>query len=465
MDKILIIDDEQSILDLLNMVFKKQGYAVENALTAEKALQLIDDDDFDLVLTDVKLPQKSGIEILKYLRKNKPEIPVIMITAYGTIKQAVEAFKAGAVDYVLKPFDIEELKIIVEKGLKERKLKEENVLLKKELKERYSFKNMIGRSKPMQEIFGLIEKISGTDSTVLITGESGTGKEMAARAVHFHGKRKDKPFITVNCGALPENLLESELFGHVKGAFTGAVAHKKGMFQVAHKGTLFLDEIGEMSPPTQVKVLRAIQEKVIRRVGGTEEIPVDVRIISATNQDLKEKLKQGTFREDLFYRLNVLTLNMPPLRERKGDIPPLVHHFLKKHCEKMGIKMKRVAPEVINVFENYAWPGNIREVENIIERIVAIEERQTITKKSLPDELLNPPETSQQDMKIEPGFDLNKFLDKMTEKYIKKALERTQGNMKKASAVLGINYRSFRYLIDKHGIKDRDEGEETEKIV
>ncbi|MGM0466966.1 MAG: sigma-54-dependent transcriptional regulator, partial [Acidobacteriota bacterium] len=416
MDKILIIDDEQSILELLNMVFKKQGYAVETAFSADKAFKLIDEDDIDLVLTDVKLPQKSGMDILRYIRKNKPEIPVIMITAYGTIKQAVEAFKAGAVDYILKPFDIEELKIIVEKGLNERRLKEENILLKKELKERYSFKNMIGHSKPMQEIFGLIEKISGTDSTVLITGESGTGKEMAAKAVHFHGKRKDKPFITVNCGALPENLLESELFGHVKGAFTGAVAHKKGMFQVADHGTLFLDEIGEMSPPTQVKVLRAIQEKTIRRVGGTEEIPVDVRIISATNQDLKEKLKQGTFREDLFYRLNVITLNMPPLRERKEDIPPLVNHFLKKHCEKTGIQIKRIAPEVFSVFESYPWPGNIREVENIIERIVAIEERETITKKSLPDELLQPHETAGEDINLGPGFDLNKVLDDLTER-------------------------------------------------
>jgi len=456
MDKILIIDDEQSILDLLDMVFKKQGYAVETALSADKAFKLIDEDEIDLVLTDVKLPQKSGMDILKHIRENKPEIPVIMITAYGTIKQAVEAFKSGAVDYVLKPFDIEELKIIVEKGLKERRLKEENVLLKKELKDRYSFRNMIGHSKPMQEIFGLIEKISGTDSTVLITGESGTGKEMAARAVHFHGKRKDKPFITVNCGALPENLLESELFGHVKGAFTGAVAHNKGMFQVAHKGTLFLDEVGEMSPPTQVKVLRAIQEKVIRRVGGTEEIAVNVRIISATNQDLKEKLKQGTFREDLFYRLNVLSFHMPPLRDRREDIPPLVHHFLKKHCEKMGLPLKRLAPEVINIFENYSWPGNIRELENIIERIVAIEERETITRTSLPEELLNPQSASKEDLDLGPGFELNRMLDELTENYIRKALNQTGGNMKKACLVLGISYRSLRYLIDKHGIKDQE---------
>ncbi len=455
MEKILIVDDEKSILDLLNMVFKKQGYSVESALSAEKAFELLDEDDFDLVLTDVRLPKKSGMDILKYIKEKEPHMPVIMITAYGTIKQAVEAFKAGAVDYVLKPFDVEELKIIVEKGLKERRLKEENVLLRKELKERYSFKNMIGKSKSMQEIFGLIDKISGNDSTVLITGESGTGKEMAARALHFSGKRKDKPFTTVNCGALPENLLESELFGHVKGAFTGAVAQKKGMFQVAHQGTLFLDEIGEMSPQTQVKVLRAIQEKTIRRVGGTEEIPVDVRIISATNQDLKEKLKQGSFREDLFYRLNVITFQMPPLRERREDIPPLVQHFLKKHCEKSGIKIKRVAPEVFNVFETYRWPGNIRELENVIERIVAIEERETITKKSLPNELLSPQETEAVGRKIRSGFNLNKVMDELTKEYVQEALNLSNGNMKKASSVLGINYRSIRYLIDKYGINSQ----------
>ena len=455
MDKILIVDDEKSILDLLNMVFKKQGYAVKNAPSAEKAIQLMEEDEFDLVLTDVRLPKKSGMDILKYVREKEPHMPVIMITAYGTIKQAVEAFKAGAVDYVLKPFDVEELKIIVEKGLKERRLKEENVLLKKELKERYSFKNMIGKSKPIQEIFGLIDKISGTDSTVLITGDSGTGKEMAARAVHFSGKRKDKPFTTVNCGALPESLLESELFGHVKGAFTGAVAQKKGMFQVAHNGTLFLDEIGEMSPQTQVKVLRAIQEKTIRRVGGTEEIPVDVRIISATNQDLKKKLKQGSFREDLFYRLNVITFHMPSLRGRREDIPPLVQHFLKKHCEKIGIKLKRVAPEVFNVFETYTWPGNIRELENVIERIVAIEERETITRKSLPNELLSPQKAAAGDRRIKPGFNLNKVLDELTKEYVQDALSLSHGNKKKASSVLGINYRSIRYLIDKHGINSR----------
>ena len=335
MEKILIIDDEKSVLDMLNVVFKKEGYRVKASLSAQKALELIDKEDFDLILSDIRLPQISGMELLRQVKEKKPDIPVIMITAYGTIKQAVEALKAGAIDYVLKPFDVEELKIIVSQGLEKRKLKEENILLKKELKEKYSFKNIVGKSKKMKEIYSLIEKVAATDSTVLITGESGTGKEMAARAIHLLSWRWDNPFVPINCGALPENLLESELFGHVKGAFTGAVVDKKGMFEVAEKGVLFLDEVGEMSPWTQVKLLGAIQDKKVRRVGATEEIPVDVRIIAATNQNLKKKIEEEKFREDLFYRLNVISLEMPPLREKKEDLPLLVSHFLKKYCMKM----------------------------------------------------------------------------------------------------------------------------------
>ncbi len=362
MDKLLIIDDEKSILDMLKIAFEKENYEVDTALSADRAFTMIEQGDYDLVLSDIRLPQKSGMDILKYVRKNKPGIPVIMITAYGTIKQAVEAFKAGAMDYVVKPFDMEELKIIVAKGLEKRKLREENIQLKRELQEKYRFDNMIGKSLAIQKIYNLIEKIAVSDSTVLISGESGTGKEIAARAIHFKSRRKDNAFVTVNCGALPESLLESELFGHVRGAFTGAVAQKKGMFEVAEQGILFLDEIGEISPPIQVKLLRAIQDKRVRRVGGTKEIPVDCRIISATNQDLKQKIKTGDFREDLYYRLNVISFEMPPLRKRKDDIPLLVDYFLTLHCKKMGLPKKRIAPEVYSIFENYPWPGNIREL-------------------------------------------------------------------------------------------------------
>jgi two-component system, NtrC family, response regulator PilR len=453
MDKLLIIDDEKSILDMLKIAFEKDNYQVDTALSADRACSMIEQDDYDLVLTDIRLPQKSGMDILKFVRKFNPRVPVVMITAYGTIKQAVDAFKAGAMDYVVKPFDMEELKLIVAKGLERRRLTEENIQLKKQLQEKYRFDDMVGKSPPMQKIYDLIEKISISDATILITGESGTGKEMAARSIHLQSRRRDHPFVTVNCGALPENLLESELFGHVRGAFTGAVANKKGMFEAAEKGTLFLDEIGEMSPPTQVKLLRAIQDKSVRYVGGTKEIPVDCRIISATNQDIKQKTKDGEFREDLYYRLNVISFEMPRLRERKEDIPLLVDHFLSFHCRKMNIPKKRVAPEVYTIFENYPWPGNVRELANAVERTVAIEERQTITRRSLPEELLQV-SAPEGECKIDDGFDLNKTIDSITRKYVEQALILSGSSLKKTASLLGVNYRSVRYLVDKFGLKD-----------
>jgi two-component system response regulator PilR (NtrC family) len=299
----------------------------------------------------------------------------------------------------------------------------------------------------------LIEKVAATDSTVLITGESGTGKEMAARAVHLLSRRWENPFISLNCGALPENLLESELFGHMKGSFTGAVADKKGMFEVAEKGVLFLDEVGEMAPWTQVKLLGAIQDRKVRRVGGTEEIPVDVRIISATNQNLKKRIEQEKFREDLFYRLNVISFEMPPLREKKEDLPLLVSHFLKKYCQKMAKKTKRIVPEVMNIFESYSWPGNVRELENIIERTVAIEDRETITEESLPEELLKPHKKPEGDHLFKKGFRLNSHLDGIAQDYIREARRAANGNLKETASLLGVSYRTLRYLIDKFGLK------------
>ncbi len=461
MDKILIIDDEKSILDLLSVVFKKEGYTVETALSAKTALELIDREELDLILTDIKLPQMSGMRILQYAKEKYPELPVVMITAYGTIKQAVEALKMGAMDYVVKPFNMEELKIIIAQGLENRRIQQENVFLRKELEEKYGMNNMVGKSKKMLEIYNLIEKIAVTDSTVLISGESGTGKEIAARAIHFHSRRNERPFVSINCGALPENLLESELFGHVKGSFTGAIANKKGMFETAEKGSLFLDEVGEMSPWTQVKLLRTLQDKKVRRVGGTEEIPVNVRIIGATNQDLKKRIEEGKFREDLFYRLNVISLEMPPLRKRKEDIPLLVNHFLKKYSERMGRKLKRIAPRVMKVFESYAWPGNVRELENTIERIIAIEERETVTESSLPEELLTPQRDQDRNYEIKPGFDLNSTLDDISRNFVQQALQRTNGNLKETATLLGINYRSLRYLIEKLGLKSAREEERS----
>lgn len=453
MEKILIVDDEKSILELLVVVFEKEGYAVKATPSGTKAMEWLTKQDFDLVITDIKLPEISGLDILRYLRENRPDIPVVLITAYGTIKQAVEALKGGAADYVVKPFDIEELKIIAAHSLEKRRLQEENILLKRALKEKYNLLNLIGKSRKMQEIYHLIEKIADTESTVLITGESGTGKEVAARTIHHLSPRRDNRFVSVNCGALPENLLESELFGHVKGAFTGAASDKKGLFEEAEQGTLFLDEVGEMSTWTQVKLLRSLQDKKIRRVGGTREAAVDARIIAASNQDLKEAIKEGKFREDLFYRLNVISLKMPPLRERREDIPLLVSHFLERYCKRMKRGKKRIAPKVMKILEGYSWPGNVRELENVMERIVAIEERQTITDDCLPEELLQPQKPSESGALPETGFDLKSRLDDISVHYIQEALKQGRGNLKKAASLLGLSYRSLRHLIEKHGLK------------
>jgi two-component system response regulator PilR (NtrC family) len=454
MERLLIIDDEKSITDLLSVVFRNEGYDVKTALSAPKALELIEEHDFDLIISDIKLPEKSGMDILKFASEKKPEIPVLMITAYGAVKQAVEAFKMGAIDYVMKPFDIEELKIVVAKGLEKRRLKEENRRLRKELKDKYSLQNMIGKSKPILEIYNLIEKIGGTDVTVLISGESGTGKEVAARAIHYHSARREEPFVSINCGALPENLLDSELFGHVKGSFTGAVVDKKGMFEVAGEGTLFLDEIGEMTPTTQVKLLRTLEDKKIRRVGGTSEIPVEARIIAATNQNLSDMINKGLFREDLFYRLNVIAFEMPALRYRREDIPLLINHFLNISCAKMRKKLKRLTPGVMNILESYHWPGNVRELENAIERIVAIEDRETITEECLPESLFSSPKQPETVINVKPGFNLTEALEDITCNFVKEALALSGGNLKDSATYLGINYRSLRYLIDKFDLKN-----------
>jgi two-component system response regulator PilR (NtrC family) len=453
METILIIDDERSLLDLLTVVFKKEGYAVKSAPAAAGGFEILAKEEIDLVVTDIKMPGAGGMDILRYARENLPDLPVILITAYGSIAQAVEALKAGALDYVVKPFDVEELKIIVGRGLAARRLKQENLLLKRNFRDRYGFEQMIGKSQGMQEIYILIEKVASTDSTVLITGESGTGKEMAARAVHLQGARRDHPFVSINCAALPENLLESELFGHVRGSFTGAVSDKKGMFELAQRGTLFLDEVGEMSPLTQVKLLRALQERKVRRVGGADEIPVDVRIIAATNQDLKKRIQQSKFREELYYRLNVISIDMPPLRKRVEDIPLLISHFLQKYCEKMGKKSKRFTPQIVGLLEGYTWPGNIRELENVIERIVAIEDRETVTASCLPQEIVSP-QKNKLEMQIlfGPGFSLTQRLDDITKEFLQEALCVTGGSLQKAAPLLGLSYRTIRYLIDKHGL-------------
>jgi len=464
MDTILILDDEKSIVDLLSVVFRKAGFQVKSYPASADVLDLLKDEECDLLLSDIKMPRANGMDILEFMNLNRPEIPVIMITAYGSVKQAVEALKAGAFDYITKPFDVEELKIIVNNALEKRRLKQENVQLKKELEDKNSFGTMVGKSKMMREVYNIIEKVAGTDSTVLILGESGTGKELAARAVHSLSRRKDQTFTSINCAALPESLLESELFGHTKGSFTGAVSDKKGMFEAAQKGTLFLDEVAETSPLTQVKLFRALQERKIRRVGGTEEIPVDVRIIAASNQDLKKRIEEGKFREELFYRLNVISFEMPALRKKVEDIPILVSQFLQKYCQQMGKKMKRLTPDVIGLLECYSWPGNVRELENVIERIVAIEDRETITPACLPVEIVSPRQTQDASFSLKPNFDLEAHIAEITKKYIMEARRAAGGNLKRTASILGLSYRSLRYLIDKYELKNMPEGEAREPI-
>ena len=461
MENILVIDDEKSLIELLAVIFKKEGYGVMQAMSGEKALDILEKGGIDFVITDIRMPGLDGMEVLRRVKASYPEVPVVMITAYGTVQQAVEALKAGALDYVVKPFDVDELRIIVARGMAQKRLREENLRLKRDLRDQYSFENMIGHSRAMKEIFTLIEKVAPTDSTVLITGESGTGKEMAARAIHYQSNRRENPFVSINCAALPEALLESELFGHVKGAFTGATCDKKGMFEAAQRGTIFLDEIGEMSPWTQVKLLRSLQERKIRPVGGNDEVKIDVRIIAATNQDLKKLIAEGRFREELFYRINVITMDMPPLRKRPEDIPVLIGHFLEKYCNRIGKKMKRLTPEVISLLEAYHWPGNIRELENVIERIVAVEDRETVTTACLPAEIVSPPGKLGSRVLIGPGFDLKKHLDEIAKQYLSRGLAAGGGVGKKAAELLGLSYRTFRYLCGKYGISLEGETAET----
>ena len=384
-EKILIVDDEKSIREFLEIMLKKEGYKVGSAVNAEEALKLFHNSNYELVISDIKMSGMDGVELLKKIKEINPETIVLMITAYASVDTAIDAMKAGAYDYITKPFNVDEVKHIIQNALDRRRLETENILLKKELKSRYSFANLVGTSPKMLEIYGLIKRVANTRTNILISGESGTGKELVARAIHYESERKEKPFVPINCGAIPENLLESELFGHQKGAFTGAVANKSGLFEVANDGTIFLDEITELPKELQVKLLRVIQERNFRRVGGIEDILVDVRIIAASNKEIDKEVKEGRFREDLFYRLNVIPIQMPPLRERQEDIRFLAEHFFEKHKQELGKDIKGISHEAMDYLESYSYPGNIRELENIIERAVALENTSIILPESLPE--------------------------------------------------------------------------------
>jgi two-component system NtrC family response regulator len=419
MKNILIVDDEKNYLLVLEDLLEEEGYRVMTADSALKALEILQESDLDVVITDMKMPGMDGMALLDAVHSLNPDLPVIMMTAFGSVERAVEAMRKGAFDYILKPFQNDELKLTIRKGIEHYQLVCRNRYLTKELQERYSFSSIIGKSAPMQRIYQLIEKVAPTKATVLITGESGTGKELIARAIHFNSTRRDQPFISVNCGALPETLLESELFGHEKGAFSGAIQQRKGRFEMAHQGTLFLDEISEMSTSLQVKLLRVLQEMEFERVGGSQTVRVDVRVVAASNRKLKEEVAMARFRADLFYRLNVVHVGLPALRERTDDIPLLVNHFLEKYGKESNRSGIGIDPDAMRLLLEYPWPGNVRELENIVERAVILSNGRQITVKDLPADVREPlqgnsavhrqeerEEREEEIHSIEPGEDL-----------------------------------------------------------
>ncbi len=443
---VLVVDDSPEIRISMAEVLKTRGFSVETASDGQEAMEILDKRFFDIVLTDLAMPRKTGMDLLKYLTETSPETICILITGYGSIQGAVEALKLGAYDYLCKPIKPDEVMILIDKALEIREIRRENVSLKRELKNRYGFDNIVGTSKPMQQVFGLIEKVADTESTILITGESGTGKELIAHAIHYASDRRDRPFIPVNCAAIPEELLESELFGHEKGAFTHAIKTRIGRFELANKGTIFLDEIGEMSPSLQVKLLRVLQERKFERVGGVNTISVDIRIVAATNIDLEAAVRDGKFREDLYYRLNVIPIHVPPLRERRGDIPLLVKHFLKKFCKGKRQCVEGITDEAMEILAYYEWPGNVRELENIVERLVILANGPVITKDDLPEQILQnvsgslgrPLPGSLFEMP-EEGMSLSKAVEELEKRLILQALEKTGGIKNRAAKLLQMN--------------------------
>ena len=458
---ILVVDDEESLLEFLSLLLVDEGYEVSTANSVESARARLTEINPDLVLSDIMMPDGNGLDLLKEIKEGDTTTSVVMMTAYTSTKAAIEAMRLGAYDYVSKPFDVDELKVVIQKAVEQVDLVDENVYLRRELEQKYTFSNIIGKSPRMQSVFGLVERVARTTSTVLIHGESGTGKELIARAIHFAGPRSNERFLSINCGALPENLLESELFGHERGAFTGAVKEKKGLFQEASGGTLFLDEIGETTQPMQVKLLRALQEKRVRKVGGSSEELVDTRIVAATNRDLEERIREGEFREDLYYRINVIPIDLPPLRHRREDIPLLVDHFLQKYSSEMGTDTRKISVEAIKMLEGYDWPGNVRELENIVERAIALSANDPITTRDLPVHLLSRRRDRSTHIELpEEGLDLEAHLEEVRARLMEQALERTGGVQTQAAELVGMSFRSFRYYAKKANLTGSEEESE-----
>jgi two-component system response regulator PilR (NtrC family) len=447
--KILVVEDEKSMREVLKILLDGENYEVMTASDGLEGLSSLDKDIFDLVITDMKMPKADGFQVLKKVKEISPDTIVIMITAFGTKETAIEAMKLGAYDYINKPFNIDEIRLIVRRALEKKRLSDEITILRQKVETTYSIENIIGQSPKMQEMFKLIPKIAQSNSNVLIIGESGSGKELVATALHNLSYRKDKNLITINCAAFSEGLLESELFGHMKGAFTGAMYNKQGLFEIADGGSVFLDEIGEMPISLQAKLLRVIENGTFRRVGGTTDIKVDVRVISATNKDIKEEVTSGRFREDLYYRLNVVPINIPPLRERKEDIPLLVEHFLKKTSD----NLKRITPKAMKLLMDYSWKGNVRELENIIERTALLTDEEEIQPAELPTEITG----YQDDMKYisgltEKGINIDKVIGDIEKRYLLQALEKAGGVKTEAAKLLNLSFRSFRHRLHKYNI-------------
>jgi len=436
--------------EMLGIMLRKEGFDVLLAESRAMAAAVLSRGPVDMVITDVKLPDGDGIEILRHVKAATAETVVIVMTAFGSTQTAVAALKLGAQDYLIKPFDIEELKIVVRSALHKQRLEEENLLLKAELRSKEGLDRIVGASGSMKRVFDLIRSIAPTSSTVLVNGESGTGKELVAKAIHALSPRRDAAFVSVNCAALPENLLESELFGHMKGAFTDAHQTKKGLFETAHRGSLMLDEVGEMPVSMQVKLLRALQEKRVRRVGATEEVEVDVRVIAATNRPLETMVREKRFREDLFYRLNVIPINVPPLRERRDDIPLLAEHFLRAFSQEMGKDVTGFAPDALDRLVAYGWPGNVRELENVVERAVALETTDVIRSEQLPETMLSPGAGAADAPDLREGFSLDAHLSSVEVELLRRALDQAGGDRGLAARLLGITPRSLRYLLSKH---------------
>ena len=455
---ILVVDDELSMRELLEYMLAKENYRVSTAESGREAIDLLEKDHFDLLLCDIRLGDISGLDVLRASKKHHPDNVVILISAYATTETAVEAMNEGAFDYVPKPFDKNELMATIVKALELRSIEHEKKLLDDELKKNLHFGMIVGNSPAMRHIYKLIEQVAKTKTNVLITGESGTGKEVIAKAIHKESDRCERPFMVINCGGIPETLMESELFGHKKGSFTGATSDKKGLFEIAHKGTVFLDEIGELSLPIQVKLLRAVQEKVFKSVGGNDDISVDIRIIAATNKSLEKEVINGNFREDLFYRLNVIEIKVPPLRERKADLRALAQHFLEKYSTEMDKKISKFSSYALDLLKKYDFPGNIRELENLLERSVALSTTNIILPDSLALSLhkrrwIEGFKDRRFDLdEVAQGVALDSILEEVERGYLKKALDCSNGNKNKASELLGISFRSLRYRLDKLGI-------------